>query len=471
MSNINWLKEAENRREDYLRDTVKLLQIKSVLDEENGTPDAPLGKGIQEALEYMLNLGEKDGFKVKNTDNLAGHIEMGEGDDLVGILCHLDVVPEGDGWSSDPFAAEIRDGKIFARGAIDDKGPTMAAYYAMKIVKELGVPLNKRVRMILGTDEETDWRCVDRYFETEEMPTLGFAPDADFPIINAEKGIWDLKMKQNPAGNDHNEGELQVEEFTSGRRVNMVPDHAKARLKGSSDIRELQLSFNLFLQEHSLQGESSIENDEITLQLKGKSAHGMEPDNGINAGLLLSQFLSGLELSGQAKEYFHFVADYIAGDSRGRKMNLDFSDSVTGELTMNAGIFSYSKQDGGSISFTVRYPVTFEWENGRKQLEALLKEKKFSLETLGNSAPHHVDKESFLIQTLQKVYEEHTGEKAELLSIGGGTYARSLEAGVAFGPLFPGSMDNAHQKDEFVAIDDIIKATAIYAQAIYQLAK
>ncbi|RFU68719.1 dipeptidase PepV [Peribacillus saganii] len=471
MNNINWHKEAEKRREDYLQDTVKLLQVQSVLDEENNSADAPLGEGIQEALEYMLNLGEKDGFAVKNIDNLAGHIEMGEGDELVGILCHLDVVPAGDGWSSDPFAADIRDGKIFARGAIDDKGPTMAAYYAMKIVKELGVPLHKRVRMILGTDEETDWRCVDRYFETEEMPTLGFAPDADFPIIYAEKGIWDLKMKQNPNEDDENSGEYQVLEFTSGRRVNMVPDFAKARVKTTSQISELQKSFNLFLQDHSLQGESSVENNEIILQLKGKSAHGMEPDNGINAGLFLSHFLSGLELSGQAKEYFQFIAEYIVGDSRGRKLNLAFSDSITGDLTMNAGIFSYSKQDGGSIGFTVRYPVTFEWEKGRMQLDTLLREKKFSLETVSNSAPHHVEKDSFLIQTLQKVYEELTGEKAELLSIGGGTYARSLEAGVAFGPLFPGSEDNAHQKDEFVVIDDIIKATAIYAQAIYQLAK
>ncbi len=199
MNKINWQLEIENRKQDLLADTQSLLKIKSVLDEENQTDTAPFGVGVKEALEYMLNLGEKDGFTVKNVDHVAGHIEMGEGEELLGILCHVDVVPEGDGWSSDPYGAEIRDGKIFARGAIDDKGPTMAAYYAMKVIKELGLSLNKRVRMIIGTDEESNWRCVNHYFEVEEMPTVGFAPDADFPIINAEKGIWDFAIVQAPA--------------------------------------------------------------------------------------------------------------------------------------------------------------------------------------------------------------------------------------------------------------------------------
>ena len=152
---------------------------------------------MKEALElYADKWVKKMDFHSKNVGNLAGYLEFGKVNESVGILCHVDVVPEGDGWSSDPYGAEIRDGKIFARGAIDDKGPTMAAYYAMKIVKELGLPLNKRVRMIIGTDEESDWRCVDHYFKHEEMPTLGFAPDADFPIIFAEKGIADFDLVQ-----------------------------------------------------------------------------------------------------------------------------------------------------------------------------------------------------------------------------------------------------------------------------------
>ena len=177
---------------------------------------------------------KKKDFVSKNVGNLAGHVEFGQGDESVGILCHVDVVPEGDGWSSDPFAAEIRDGKIFARGAIDDKGPTIAAFYAMKIVKDLGLPLNKRVRMIIGTDEESEWRCVDHYFKHEEMPTIGFAPDADFPIIFAEKGIADFDLVLNQIENKEQKGKilsLRLYVFSLDRRYNMVPDFAKACLK------------------------------------------------------------------------------------------------------------------------------------------------------------------------------------------------------------------------------------------------
>ena len=219
------------------------------MDEEHATENAPLGLGVKEALEYMLQMGEKDGFRFKNVGNLAGYVEFGQGDESVGILCHVDVVPEGDGWFSDPFAAEIRDGKIFARGAIDDKGPTIAAFYAMKIVKELGLPLNKRVRMIIGTDEESEWRCVDHYFKHEEMPTIGFAPDADFPIIFAEKGIADFDLVQNDVEKNENTNDFKFEviQFQSGRRYNMVPDFAKVAVHVCQQQTEVLQRFKDFL--------------------------------------------------------------------------------------------------------------------------------------------------------------------------------------------------------------------------------
>lgn len=472
MTEINWQKEIENRKEDLLKDTQALLKIKSVLDEENTTDEAPLGKGVKEALDFMLHLGEKDGFTTKNVDNIAGHLEMGQGDELLGILCHVDVVPEGDGWSSDPFAAEIRDGRIFARGAIDDKGPTMAAYYAMKVVKELGLPLNKRVRMIIGTDEESQWRCVERYFETEEMPTLGFAPDADFPIINAEKGIWDFTIKQESVqGSKSGFDDLDIVEFKSGRRTNMVPDYAIARLLAKSNQEEIIGLFKTFIGKHSMNGKATTQENQLILELDGVSAHGMEPNNGVNAGLYLAAFMSGLNIPEHAKNYFSFVHDYIFGDSRGNKLGIAYHDEITGDLTVNAGILSYSKEKGGSISFSIRYPVTYKWEEGKTALEETVKRSGFDVSTHSNSTPHHVKSDSFLIKTLQRVYEEETGEEAKLLSIGGGTYARSLEAGVAFGPLFPSSEDIAHQKDEYIDIDDMLKAAAIYARAIYELAR
>lgn len=467
MENINWMNEVEKRKEALIKDTQALLHIKSLLDEENALPDAPLGKGVKEALEFMLTLGEKDGFIAKNVGNLAGHLEFGEGEELLGILCHVDVVPEGDGWTSDPFAAEIREGKIYARGALDDKGPTMAAYYAMKILKELGFPLKKRVRMIIGTDEESNWRCVDHYFQQEEMPTLGFAPDADFPIIHAEKGISDFDLVQN--GKQSDLGAVhEVKSFTSGQRYNMVPDFAKAVI--SAPQSEIGQEFMHFMNQYGLESQYHIENGELTLEVKGVSAHGMEPRNGKNAGLFLAEFMAKQTLDAGAAHYFQFVTRFFADDSRGVNLGVAFSDEISGDLTINVGKLSYTKEGGGRLGLNLRYPVTNKMEETKEKIEELIKEKGFSLENFSDSKPHYVDENEFLIQTLKRVYEEQTGEKAELLAIGGGTYARSLKTGVAFGPLFPGRPDIAHQKDEYIHIEDLLKATAIYAQAIYELA-
>jgi succinyl-diaminopimelate desuccinylase len=471
MEKIDWFAEVEKRKELLIKDTQELLHIKSLLDEENPTPEAPLGEGVKEALDFMLNLGEKDGFTAKNVGNLAGHLEFGQGEELLGILCHVDVVPEGDGWSSDPFAAEIREGKIYARGALDDKGPTMAAYYAMKIVKELGLPLKKRVRMIIGTDEESNWRCVEHYFQHEEMPTLGFAPDADFPIINAEKGIADFDLVQQSSGSEIDEQNVVVQSFTSGRRYNMVPDFAKATINVKENQMDIVQRFADFMKEYELESRAYVENGELILEVKGVSAHGMEPRNGKNAGLFLGKFLSNLNLDVKAAHYFQFISRYLFEDSRGVSLGIAYSDDISGELTINPGKLAYNKQSGGIIGSTCRYPVTNEMDATKAKLNQVLQEEGFVIGHFSDSKPHHVDEKEFLIQTLKRVYEEQTGEKAELIAIGGGTYARSLKAGVAFGPLFPGRPDIAHQKDEYIFIEDLLKATAIYAQAIFELAQ
>jgi succinyl-diaminopimelate desuccinylase len=461
--------EVEKRKAALIKDTQELLHIKSLLDEKNTFPDAPLGKGVKEALDFMLTLGEKDGFTAKNVGNLAGHLEFGQGEDILGILCHVDVVPEGDGWASDPFGAEIRDGKIFARGAMDDKGPTMAAYYAMKIVKELGLTLKKRVRMIIGTDEESHWRCVEHYFAHEEMPSLGFAPDADFPIINAEKGISDIDFVQKKTGNNKNDSSMEIQSFQSGRRYNMVPDYAKAIIKVSESQKDIGQEFTHFMNQYGIESQYHLEQNELCLEVYGVSAHGMEPNNGKNAGLFLAEFLSKQKTDDQAAHYFQFVSRYFFDDSRGVKLGVAFED-FSGELTINPGILSYSKDFGGKVGVTVRYPVTNNMEDTKGKLENIVEKEEFMIANFSDSKPHYVDEKEFLIRTLQKVYEEQTGDEAKLIAIGGGTYARSLKAGVAFGPLFPGRPDVAHQKDEYIIIDDLVKATAIYAQAIYELA-
>lgn len=468
MSKTHWMEEVEKRKDAIIRDTQAFLQIKSVWEEETAKEGAPFGEGVAEALSFMLHKGENDGFTAKNLEGYAGHLEMGQGEELVGILCHVDVVPEGDGWTTPPYSADIRDGKIFARGAIDDKGPTMAAYYAMKTVKELGLPLSKRVRMILGTDEESNWKCVDHYFKHEEMPTIGFAPDADFPIINAEKGICDFYVVQNKE--EHEAGENVLVSFSSGRRLNMVPDFAEAVVR-SEQASQIASQYEAHVQKEGKTGKAIVENNTVTLQVEGISAHGSTPEKGENAGLTLANFLVSLSLDGRARQFVTFAAETFTGDTLGKKAGIAYEDDITGPLTINVGHLSYEKEEGGKLGLNMRYPVTTNLAETLQTFTNSLAEKGFHIEDVSDSRPHHVDKDHVLIRTLQRVYEEETGEKAELLAIGGGTYARSLKAGVAFGPLFPGKEELAHQKDEYIEIEDMLKATAIYAHAIYELAK
>lgn len=465
MKNINWMQEVEKRKEALIADTQQFLRIKSMLKEEEKSDGAPFGEGIAKALAFMLEKGEQDGFTSKNLEGYAGHLEMGKGEELLGILCHVDVVPEGAGWTSDPYSAEIRNGNIYARGAIDDKGPTMAAYYAMKIVKELDLPLNKRVRMILGTDEESQWRCVDHYFAHEEMPTMGFAPDADFPIINAEKGICNLYLTQEAKAAD---GETILKELTSGRRLNMVPDFAKAVVQ-SKDAQEIAKRFERYVQDR--EGKVSVEGEMAVLELRGISAHGSTPEKGENAGLCLAAFLKHEKLDATGAAFVEFAIQSFENDTRGKNLGIQYNDDITGDLTVNVGLLSYTEAEGGKLGLNIRYPVTTNLQETLAVLEQSAGAHGFCMKDMSDSRPHHVDKDHVLIRTLQRVYEEQTGEEATLLSIGGGTYARSLKAGVAFGPLFPGKEELAHQKDEYIEIEDLLKATAIYAQAIYELAK
>ncbi|MGM7720794.1 dipeptidase PepV [Metabacillus sp. Hm71] len=466
---MNWKEEVEKRKEEIVEQTQAFLKIKSVLDEASSSEVAPFGEGIHEALLHLLQLGEDAGFTVKNLDGYAGHIELkGSSEDIIGILCHIDVVPEGDGWTSDPFGAEIRDGKIFARGALDDKGPTIAAFYAMKIIKDLNLPLSKPIRMIIGTDEESDWRCVEHYFKHEKMPTMGFAPDADFPIIFAEKGIIDATLIQ-ITNSETKSSDIVLQAFHSGRRFNMVPDFAEATLRiNHGDVESVIVPFNNYIAELNVKGTSKVQDKTITISIEGISAHAMEPNNGVNAGLLLAVFLTKLTLDLKGSCFIETITTLFEGDTRGIHLHIAYSDEISGDLTVNLGVMSYTNESGGQLGINIRYPVTGDSDQIRKALSEVAG---FELKRFNDSKPHHVDEKHPLIQTLQHVYEEQTSEKAELIAIGGGTYARSLAAGVAFGPLFPGRPDVAHQKDEYILIEDLLKATAIYAQAIYELAK
>lgn len=463
---MDWLNLAKSRKDELISELQQLIQIESVLDEEKATSEAPFGPGPLEALNWFLKKGDEQGFVTKSIDQVAGHIEMGEGKELLGILCHVDVVPAGDGWTYPPFKGEVENGKLFGRGAIDDKGPSMAAWLAMKMVKDAGIPLNKRVRMIIGSDEESGFRCVSRYFEKEEMPTIGFAPDADFPLINAEKGIATLQFSQT----SNIETNEQLISFQAGKRTNMVPDIALATALNLED--QVEDSFQIFLQEQNVQGAVEKKGNQYTFTVKGKSAHAMEPEKGRNAAVLLSKFLVEYLTTPASLDFVKFIVKVFDGEPYGEALKLNFTDEMSGRTTLNAGIVSFDHKHGGIIQVSMRYSVTYPFEEKITNAQIELQSKPFALDVVSNSQPHYVSEEDEFVQTLLKAYRKYTNDDiGKPLSTGGGTYARTMKKGVAFGMLFPGEPDVAHQTDEFVDIENLVKAAAIYAEAIVELAK
>ena len=461
---MDWLKIAQAREQELIAELQQLLQIESVLDEEQATAEMPFGPGPKAALDFMLEQGAARGMVTKNVDHMAGHIEMGQGEDLIGVLCHVDVVPAGNPatWTYPPFEGRIVDGKLYARGAIDDKGPTMAAWLAMKMIQDEGIELNKRVRMIIGSDEESGFRCVDRYFEKEEMPTIGFAPDADFPLINAEKGIAHLVFasKEKPVANE-------LVSFKAGKRTNMVPDEAIATLKYVG--LNASENFHTFLKENDVQGSFIEQGDTIIITVKGKSAHAMEPEKGRNAAVMLAKFLQNVVTTAEAKAFVDFIVNVFDNDYYGTFLQLNFEDDMSGPTTLNPGIVSFT-ENGAVIEVSMRYSVTYPFEEKMTSAQSLLQNEAFTLDVAGNSSPHYVSEDDELVQTLMNVYQKYSGDFRKPLSTGGGTYARVMKKGVAFGMLFPGEPDVAHQADEFVVVENLVKAAAIYAEAIVKLA-
>lgn len=467
---IDWQKEVEKRKDDLLNDLIEILKVKSEREDDKITADAPFGPGPRDALLHMLAYGERDGFVVKNVDNYAGHIEYGEGTEILGIFGHMDVVPAGDGWDTDPYVPVIKDNKIYARGSSDDKGPSMAAYYGLKIIKELGLPVSKKIRFVVGSDEESTWKDMDYYFEHEVMPDFGFAPDAEFPIINGEKG----NISITPQFATTNEGDYELVSFKAGLRANMVPQDAIAVVVTDSNESAVALAeaFEGFVAENPISGTAEVNGGTVNIKLIGKSAHGAHPEAGINAATYLAVFLNHYEFGAGAKNFLA-AATLIHLDVYGEKLGVAHQDEKMGKLTMNAGLFDFEAgQEAASINLNFRYPQGTGQDTLEKGIQRTMGEFLTTLVSQEHhSGPHYVPMEDPLVSTLLAVYEDHTGEKGYEQIIGGGTYGRLLERGVAFGAMFPGYTDTMHQANEFMSLDDLYRAAVIYADAIYRLAK
>lgn len=465
---VDWKQETEKRKAAYVEDLKALLAVESVRDDSQATPDAPLGPGPTAALVKMLAIAERDGFTTKNIDNIVGYIEIGpkDADEYVAILSHVDVMPAGEGWDTEPFDPVVTEDKIIARGASDDKGPGMSAYYAFKILSDLKVPLKRRVRLIFGTDEENDWTGMTRYFEVEPEPVFGFSPDAEYPIINGEKGNVQVIIK----GEATNGGTVKLVDFESGLRTNMVPGIARATVK-SSHAEKIVTEFQEFLVENpKVSGSTETDGEIIKFVLNGKQVHGAMPETGENAGTYLANFLQDFDFGGTAKSFLTYLGTPAHDDTVGEKFGVKYTDDVMGPLSMNVGIQKFI--DGGEsfINFNFRYPKGITPDEIVDGLSSKLNGWDVTPTIGGHSqAPHYVAPSDPIVETLLRVYHDQTGLPAHDQVIGGGTYGRLMKRGVAYGALFPDSPDTMHQVNEFALLDDLYRSISIYAQAIAEI--
>ncbi|MCK4026381.1 dipeptidase PepV [Streptococcus iners] len=464
---VNFRAEFDKRKDEFLADLFDLLRINSERDDSQADAQHPFGPGPVCALDKFLEIAQRDGYPTKNVDNYAGHFEFGEGDEVLGIFGHLDVVPAGSGWNTDPYEPQIIDGKLFARGSSDDKGPTMACYYGLKIIKELGLPTSKKVRFIVGTDEESGWADMDYYFEHVglPLPDFGFSPDAEFPIINGEKG--NITAYLHFVG--ENSGAAKLHSFTGGLRENMVPESATAIISG--DLADLDSKLADFTAAYGLKADAeTLENGQVQVTVIGKSAHGSTPEEGVNGATYLAKFLSQFAFDGAAKAYLDLAGQVLLEDHDAKKLGVAIYDEQMGALSMNAGVFKFEETSSdNTIALNFRYPKNTNPETIKAGLEKLGVEA-VSLSAHGHT-PHYCPIDDPMVAILLSVYEKHTGLKGHEQVIGGGTFGRLLKRGVAYGAMFPGDVNTMHQANEFIEVEQLYRAAAIYAEAIYELIK
>ncbi|MCR4600377.1 MAG: dipeptidase PepV [Clostridia bacterium] len=455
-------------REEMTADLQELVRINSV----QGKPvdGAPFGTGVRDAYDYMMGLGRRENFLTEDADGYGGHIDYGtdSGNGSLGILVHLDVVPEGEGWTYGPFSGEIVDGEMYGRGTMDDKGPAISAFYAMKALHDCGYIPGKRVRMIIGLDEETGSTGMEYYKQRFDMPDAGLVPDGNFPLVRGEMGImmFDLVKKFGKP----QKGGIQLRKITGGSAYNMVADSACALINAPGGYDDIRREVEEFAKHSQYSLSSRVRGKSLEIKAEGISAHGAMPWKGKNAISMLMEFLGTIRFNcDEVNDFVAFYNDHIGFRLHGERIGCELEDEVSGKLIFNVGMIDTDKEKG-SICINVRYPVTLEAEDVYSGMSALLGEHNIGVVKQNCQEPLYYPENDPMVQTLLKIYRDNTGDMTEPLIIGGGTYAREMDNAMAFGAMYPDDVDLMHQKDERVKLENVMKTAEIYADAIYELA-
>lgn len=433
--------------EHIFADLKELLAVPSLkqLPEE----DKPFGLTIDQALDVMLEIARREGFQThKDPNGYYGYADIGEGEEVFGILCHLDVVPPGtlSEWNNPPFELVIDDEWAYGRGVQDDKGPTLITMHALTDLLKDGWELNKRVRFIFGLDEENDWECINRYLsDSNEIPSMGFVPDGSFPLTYAERGLWQVNLIR--------EAPDSVE-LKGGVAFNVVPGEVVFEQPTNQLIEQLdQIGYDYQI-------------DGASIKVIGKNAHAAFPDAGKNA---LTGLLHALHLSGSDSQAARFVSEKLHNKLHGEGLFETNQDDASGEMSVSLGLAELTK-DKQVLGLDIRYPVTVPLSYYVQELAEQANAFGFRVEEKSHLDPLYVERDSYLIQSLMSAYQKITGDLISQPEISGGaTYARSMENFVAFGAHLPGAEETVHQPNERMALKDMKIAYNIYQEALKKL--
>lgn len=454
----------EAHREEYIKELAELCSINS--EKAAAKDGAPYGEGAAQCLTKALGMAGAYGFKVKNYKGYVGTADLDSAlPPRLDILAHLDVVPAGSGWNvCEPFSPVVKGGRIYGRGTSDDKGPALAALYAMRAVKELGIPLKGNVRLILGCDEECGSSDIEYYYKTEKAAPMTFSPDSEFPVVNIEKGRLHgkLERKFTPGAAS---ADISAE---AGIKVNVVPAQAQARITGIGEdgvraaaaaaAEQTKITFALKDQAGG-----------IIVHAKGRGAHASTPEAGCSALTGLLVFISLLPGASQAKQAAEdLLALFPHRDTLGEALGVKLSDEISGSLTLALSMLRLDKT-GLSAEFDCRMPICAAAAGTPALIQKKCKAAGFSFSTEAFTEAHYVPADSLFIKVLLSSYEAITGRPGECIATGGGTYVHEIENGVAFGAVMPGTNTRMHGPDEFAVISELMSAAKIYALAIAQL--
>ncbi len=460
---MNFRKEVDKYKDDFLNDLNALISIESIRDVEHAQSMSPFGPNCRKALDQVLEFGQRDGFKTEDIDGYAGVVSYGDQEDTLGILGHLDIVPIGQDWTKEPLQLTESDGYIFGRGVLDDKGPALAAYYALKMIKDLNIPLKKRVMWIAGCDEESGMECMTYYKKHAEIPQMGFVPDANFPVIYGEKGIMNLEISSKDT--------TCIRKLDAGTRPNIVIGNADCYVDSMSD-QQKEL-FDFYCKTNHLEGYVTHEDGLVKYHIDGVFAHAAMPWLGKNAALHLLNFIGEAYQDILAKDLYRLFHDW-----QGKPLTIDIDGMYMGFLTLNVGRVRMDSNHT-SIILDIRYPHDVQGEQIVAKIQEACKNSNSNM-VISNSSdvkPLFVDPNSKLVKTLLKSYQKYTQDTFSApITIGGGTYARKFENFVSFGPEFPNQeidtnqfVGGCHQRDEGMKLEQLLDSIAIYADAIVAL--